>query len=371
MARKMKLDTAIVTDMKAVASDSFKDNIFMIEADKIKPCLDNFYSLGEIEMLADDIERQGLKHNLVVTEDADNTGYYFIKSGHRRFTAIQHLISENRYTSNFIPCLVDGIKTQSENILDLIMLNATTRVMTDAELYKQYEVLRDVLEQLKQEGKKVKGRLRENVAAFLNVSPAQVGKIENIRHNAVEEVQKAVEQGDLSIATADKIAKLPEEEQEELVSTTDLTEIKTSDIKPKSKPVPELEESEAESSEKDMLITDESSEDDKQETFPELEEHEAESLKEDMLITEGDTEDDEQYTFPELEESEPDLSEESESDTKSERLSEKEQCEAYRQAIEKALLNFQNKIGKAETLKAIDKAVVRVQSELKSIMEEI
>jgi len=97
MARKMQLDTAIVTDMKAVASDSFKDNIRMIEVDKIKPCLDNFYSIGEIEMLADDIERQGLKHNLVVTEDAENTGYYFIKSGHRRFTAIQHLISENRY----------------------------------------------------------------------------------------------------------------------------------------------------------------------------------------------------------------------------------------------------------------------------------
>ena len=371
MARKMQLDTAIVTDMKAVASDSFKDNIRMIEVDKIKPCLDNFYSIGEIEMLADDIERQGLKHNLVVTEDAENTGYYFIKSGHRRFTAIQHLISENRYTSNFIPCLIDGVKTQSENILDLIMLNATTRVMSDSELYKQYEILRDTLEKLKQEGKKIKWRLRENVAAFLNISPAQVGKIENIKHNAVEEIQTAVEQGDLSIATADKIAKLSEEEQKELVSENDLKEIKTSDIKPRSKPAPEQKESHPETLEEDILITEDDSEDEGKYTFPETGESEPDLSEEDIPVTEDNPEDIEEDTSPESEESKQDFSEENEPDTESETLSEKEHCQLYCQAIEKALQNFQKKIEKAETIKAIDKAVTKIQAELRIIMEEI
>lgn len=233
MARKFQLDSSITADIKSVASDSFKDNVKMIEVEKIKPSIDNFYTLSDIEILADDIERQGLKHNLVVIEDKENPDSYFIKSGHRRFTAIQYLISENRYTSNYVPCLIDGNKTKSENMLDLIMLNATTRVMSDSEMFKQYEVLKDILEQLKLEGKKVSGRLRENVANFLNVSPAQVGKIENIKHNAVDEVQEAVENGTMSITVADNIAKLPEQKQKDLISEKDISEITSKDAKTK------------------------------------------------------------------------------------------------------------------------------------------
>lgn len=231
MARKFQVDNAIASDIKSAASDSFKDNIRMIEINKIKTSMDNFYSMSDIEILADDIERQGLKHNLVVTEDAENPDTYFIKSGHRRFAAIQHLISENRYGSKFVPCLIDGTKSHSENILDLIMLNATTRVMSDSELFKQYETLKETLEQLKSDGIKIKGRLREKVAEMLNVSPAQVGKIENIKHNAVDEVKEAVESGDMSIATADSFAKLPEQEQKELIADNDISKITTRDVK--------------------------------------------------------------------------------------------------------------------------------------------
>ena len=206
----------------------------MIEIGKIKESMDNFYSLSDIEILAEDIERQGLKHNLVVVEDSDEPDTYFIKSGHRRFTAIKQLVREGKYSSKYVPCLVDGSKTKDENILDLIMLNATTRVMTDSELYKQYEVLKETLERLKADGMKVKGRLRDKVAEALNVSPAQVGKIENIKHNAVDEVKEAVKNGDMTIATADSIAKLPEEDQAEIVTEKPVAEITTKDVKERS-----------------------------------------------------------------------------------------------------------------------------------------
>jgi|GEM_PF-1959479 len=234
MARKLTIDTSIATDIKSAASDSFKDNIKMIEIGKIKESMDNFYSLSDIEILAEDIERQGLKHNLVVVEDSDEPDTYFIKSGHRRFTAIKQLVREGKYSSKYVPCLVDGSKTKDENILDLIMLNATTRVMTDSELYKQYEVLKETLERLKADGMKVKGRLRDKVAEALNVSPAQVGKIENIKHNAVDEVKEAVKNGDMTIATADSIAKLPEEDQAEIVTEKPVAEITTKDVKERS-----------------------------------------------------------------------------------------------------------------------------------------
>ena len=231
MARKLTIDTSIATDIKSAASDSFKDNIKMIAIEKIKESMDNFYSLSDIEILAEDIERQGLKHNLVVVEDVYIPDTYFIKSGHRRFTAIKQLIRDGKYTSKYVPCLVDGIKSKDENILDLIMLNATTRLMSDAELFKQYEVLKETLERLKADGVKIKGRLRDKVAEALNVSSAQVGKIENIKHNAVEEVKEAVKNGDMTITTADSIAKLTEEEQNEIVTEKPVSEITTKDVK--------------------------------------------------------------------------------------------------------------------------------------------
>ena len=232
MARKMTIDTSIAADIKSAASDSFKDNIKMIEIEKIKASVDNFYSMSDVDILADDIERQGLKHNLVVVEDKNESGTYFIKSGHRRFAAIQQLVSESRYNSKYVPCLVDGIKTKDESILDLIMLNATTRVMSDSEIYKQYEVLKETLDNLKASGDyNLKGRMREKLAEALNVSSAQVGKIENIKHNAVEEVKEAVANGDMKITTADEIAKLPENEQVEIITEKPVSEITTKDVK--------------------------------------------------------------------------------------------------------------------------------------------
>lgn len=231
MARKLTIDSSIATDVKSAATDSFKDNISMIEIDKIKESVDNFYSINDIDTLADDIERQGLKHNLVVIEDSNSPGTYFIKSGHRRLNAIKKLVNENKYNSKYIPCLIDGKKSRNETVLDLIMLNATTRVMSDAELYKQYEKLKEVLDNLKSDGIKVHGRLRERVAEMLNVSPAQVGKIENIKRNAVDEIKEAVESGDMTIATADTIAKLSKDEQTDLIADINISEIKTKDVK--------------------------------------------------------------------------------------------------------------------------------------------
>lgn len=232
MARKMTIDTSIAADIKSAASDSFKDNIKMIEIEKIKASVDNFYSMSDVDILADDIERQGLKHNLVVVEDKNESGTYFIKSGHRRFAAIQQLVSESRYNSKYVPCLVDGCKTKDESILDLIMLNATTRVMSDSEIYKQYEVLKETLDNLKANGEyNLKGRMRDKLAEALNVSSAQVGKIENIKHNAVEEVKEAVANGDMTIATADTIAKLPATEQVEIINEKPVAEITTKEVK--------------------------------------------------------------------------------------------------------------------------------------------
>lgn len=231
MARKFELDSSIAKDIKAVASDSFADSIKMISIENVKPAEDNFFSMSDIEILADDIERQGLKHNLVVSEDKNERGTYWLKSGHRRFAAIKFLLQENRLTNKTVPCFIDGIKTKAENMLDLIMLNATTRVMTDAEIMQQYIILEKTYKELEAEGITFKGRLRERIADALQVSASQVSKIEKVNRCAVDEVKEAVSSGSMSISTANEVAKLSAKEQKELISNNSPEQIKHKDVK--------------------------------------------------------------------------------------------------------------------------------------------
>lgn len=214
MARKMQFDAAIAKDMQSAASDSFMDNIKLIDINEITPSKENFYEISDIDLLADDIEREGLKHNLVVVKDGDG---YRIKSGHRRFAAIKLLIEQKRRSNTKIPCYVDGNKTEPEAQFDLIMLNATQRKYSDADVLHEYEEIERTFKALEAEGKPLKGRIRDNIAAVLKVSPAQVGKIENIKHNAIAEVEQAVKSGAMSISTANEVAKLSEEKQQEIV----------------------------------------------------------------------------------------------------------------------------------------------------------
>lgn len=233
---KRTLDAAIFADVQAAANDSFKDSIKMIELTKLKPSKNNFYSMSDLDLLADDIERQGLKHNLVVVPSEDNPNEYRIISGHRRFAAIQLLTEQGRYHSKYVPCFISGSKNAAETMLDLIMLNATTRRMSDAEYVEQYEYLEETLRELDAAGATVGGRMRERIAEKLKVSPAQVGKIENVLRNGIEEVQQAVRDGEMSISTASAVASLPAEEQKALTSDKPISKIKTKDAKERQKP---------------------------------------------------------------------------------------------------------------------------------------
>lgn len=82
------------------------------------------------------------------------------------------------------------------------MLNATQRKYSDADTMREYEELTRIFKELEAAGKPVKGRIRDKIADALNVSPAQVGKLDNIKHNAIPDVEQAVKSGDMSISTA-------------------------------------------------------------------------------------------------------------------------------------------------------------------------
>ncbi|MGN0619248.1 MAG: ParB/RepB/Spo0J family partition protein [Ruminiclostridium sp.] len=216
MSRRFQLDSAIVADIQTVNADSYIDSLKMIDIDLIEPNKNNFYEMSEIEALADDIERQGLMTALVVSEQ--NGGKYELISGHRRLVALKSLIADGRRRNGKVPCFIKGAKPNTETELDLIMLNATQRKYSDADTMREYEELTRIFKELEAEGKTIKGRIRDRIAEALNVSPAQVGKLDNIKHNAIPDVEQAVKAGDLSISTANEVAKLAPEKQQEIIT---------------------------------------------------------------------------------------------------------------------------------------------------------
>ena len=215
MSRKFQIDSAIMADIQTANADSYIDNLKMLDIELIEPNEGNFYELSEIETLAEDIERQGLMTALVVSE---NGSRYKLISGHRRLSAVKLLIESGRRKSSKVPCFIKGAKPNNETQLDLIMLNATQRKYSDADKMREYEELTRIFKELEAAGKPIKGRIRDRIADALNVSSAQVGKLDNIKHNAIPDVEQAVKSGDMSISTANEVAKLPPEKQQKIIS---------------------------------------------------------------------------------------------------------------------------------------------------------
>lgn len=215
MSRKLQIDSAIMADIQTANADSYIDNLKMLDIELIEPNEGNFYELSEIETLAEDIERQGLMTALVVSE---NGGRYKLISGHRRLSAVKLLIESGRRKSSKVPCFIKGAKPNNETQLDLIMLNATQRKYSDADKMREYEELTRIFKELEAAGKSIKGRIRDRIADALNVSSAQVGKLDNIKHNAIPDVEQAVKSGDMSISTANEVAKLSPEKQQEIIT---------------------------------------------------------------------------------------------------------------------------------------------------------
>lgn len=118
------------------------------------------------------------------------------------------------------------------------MLNATQRRYTDSDTMREYEELERIFKAMEQAGKPVKGKIRNNIARGLNVSPSQIGKIDNIKHNAIPDVGQAVKSGEMSISTANEVAKLAPEKQKEIIeSKPDITHKEVKEIQ-KSSPKP-------------------------------------------------------------------------------------------------------------------------------------
>ena len=218
----------IMSNLALIAQNTQSDNIKMIDIDELHESENNFFVVERIEEFAYTILGQGgVKDNLIVCPLPD--GGYEIISGHRRTAAVRYLLEHGETISRLLPCLVQTYKDEDTKMLDLILMNATARQLSDTEIWNSYNSINAILERKKEAGEKF-GRLRETLAEYLGVSSSQVGKLQNVQHNAIEPIKEAVANGEISISTANVIAQLDEEEQEEIASG-DLKAVKPKEIK--------------------------------------------------------------------------------------------------------------------------------------------
>lgn len=201
--------------LDSIVSDTIADSIEMIDIDELHNSADNFFEVNRVEELAESILGQGgVKENLIV-RPLESGGYEII-SGHRRKAAVQYLIDKGEDVSHFLPCLVQEYSDDSNRVLDLILMNTSQRVLSDAEIMTSFEKLDTILKEKKALGEKF-GKTREKIAEVLNVSASQVRKLQNVEKNAIPEVKEAIKSGDISINTADKVASLSLQSQKKVV----------------------------------------------------------------------------------------------------------------------------------------------------------
>jgi len=183
-----------------------------IALDKIRPSEDNFYGVRDIEDLAASIESLGLQQPLVVLE-ADEDGMHELISGERRHSACWTLYEGGNELYRTVPCVVIPHGPREWVKLQLLHANAMTRKLNDYESAQQAQQIEAALRQLKKDGYKFAGRMRDHVAKMMDVSPAQAGRLAKIARDLAPEVAEKLRDGEIGVTEAYELSKLPKEEQ--------------------------------------------------------------------------------------------------------------------------------------------------------------
>jgi ParB family chromosome partitioning protein len=226
---KKKFDPTIKSSMNSAAADSFLDNVKTIDVDELHESDNNFFDVNRIEEFAETIyEQGGIMETLIVTPHSD--GGYEVISGHRRTAAVRELLKSGKRVSRVLPCLIRNYADEDEKRLDIILMNISSRIISDSEMWKCYEIINEVLQNKKKLGEKF-GQVQKTLAKTLGISTGQTAKMQSIDKRATPEVKEALENGDISINTAEKIAKLAENQQKEVLEKSpDKSKIKPKDI---------------------------------------------------------------------------------------------------------------------------------------------
>ena len=191
------------------AADQESFVIKSIPLEKIRRSEKNQYGIRDIEELAATIEAMGLMHNILVCETSEPEVYELI-SGERRYMAYKLLFEAGDKKYSTIPCKVLIQEDEELSELRMLFANSTARELNDYEKTFQAMRIKKLLQDLKVKGHKIDGRLRDIVANVLEVSPAQVGRMEKIYGNLIPSFLEKFKSNEIGITAAYDLAALPQ-----------------------------------------------------------------------------------------------------------------------------------------------------------------
>lgn len=228
---KFKINDLLNSQSKATHVPMPEDfEIRYAPIEKIKPSKMNGYGIRDIEELAAEIETVGLLENLVLREIPDSDELEII-SGERRYWACRLLYDKGNMAFARLPYKLNRPENDTMAELQLHFANSA-RDFTDYEKMYRAARIKELLLQLKKQGHKFKGRMREIVADMIDVSPAQVGIMESIDKNLSDPLKEEFKEGNINITAAYEASRLPEEQQAEVLEkvkekgTVDVKEVR-------------------------------------------------------------------------------------------------------------------------------------------------
>lgn len=182
----------------------------------------NFYSVTDIEPLAQKILLVGLIENLEVVHDPCDRGEYRITAGERRWRALKLLVEQGYTDFEMATCQIQTPASADEEMLRLIIAN-DYRNKTVADILEEEKQLKDILQRMRQEGRTIKGykldsgRLRDVIAKMLQMPATKIAQIESINKHLIPEFAEELKEGRLTFSAAYEISGMNEEAQAEML----------------------------------------------------------------------------------------------------------------------------------------------------------
>ena len=189
----------------------------------------NFYSMNDIDKLAQEILTVGLLENMTVMYAPCECGEYRIIAGERRWRALQLLLKKGYEEFEIATCQIKSIAEEHEEMVNIIMANAY-RDKTMADLLQEEQQLRKSLQYMKDNGLTLQGytldsgRLRDVIASIMQMSGTKIAQTNYINKRLRPEfteqqdmLEKSQESGGLTwkeVKEAKAAAEEPEEPEE-------------------------------------------------------------------------------------------------------------------------------------------------------------
>lgn len=182
----------------------------------------NFYSMNDIDKLAQEILAVGLLENMTVTYAPCDHGEYKIIAGERRWRALQLLVKKGYEEFEVATCQIKSAAEENEEIVQLIIANAY-REKTMSDLLQEEEQLKKSLQYMRDNGltlqgyKLDSGRLRDVIASIMQMSGAKIAQIESINNRLIPEFTEQLKEGRLTFSAAYEISGMEQEQQEAML----------------------------------------------------------------------------------------------------------------------------------------------------------